>query len=446
MYSNRALAKLLIPLIVEQVLTALMGTVDTIMVSTISPAAVSGVSLVDSINILMQYIFAALATGGTIVCSQYLGRREVNGANNAARQVLLSMLVLSAVITALCVGFRGPLLRLIFGSAEPAVMDAALTYFLITALSYPFMGLYDVGAALYRSTGNSRLPMVISAGCNLVNIAGNSLTIYVLDWGVAGAALSTTVSRVLAAVILLAIQRRPHQVLTVGPYHTIRPDLATIGLVLSIGIPTGLENGLFQFGKLAVQSAVSTLSTTEMSAQAIVVVLEAFTSMPSMAIGLGLITVAGQCMGAGRPDEARRYILRLTALSAAVLFVTNWAVYFLTPAVTRVAGMEADAARLTCHIMLIISIVKPFLWPMAFTPVNGMKAAGDVRFTMVASTVSMWIFRVGLCYLLILGHGFGPLGVWIGIFADWAVRSVIYTVRLIRGTWATKRVLKEPGA
>ena len=339
MYSNRALAKLLIPLIVEQVLTALMGTVDTIMVSTISPAAVSGVSLVDSINILMQYIFAALATGGTIVCSQYLGRREVNGANNAARQVLLSMLVLSAVITALCVGFRGPLLRLIFGSAEPAVMDAALTYFLITALSYPFMGLYDVGAALYRSTGNSRLPMVISAGCNLVNIAGNSLTIYVLDWGVAGAALSTTVSRVLAAVILLAIQRRPHQVLTVGPYHTIRPDLATIGLVLSIGIPTGLENGLFQFGKLAVQSAVSTLTTAEMAAQAIVVVLEAFTSMPSMAIGLGLITVAGQCMGAGRPDEARRYILRLTALSAAVLFVTNWAVYFLTPAVTRVAGM-----------------------------------------------------------------------------------------------------------
>ena len=446
MYSNRALAKLLIPLIVEQVLTALMGTVDTIMVSTISPAAVSGVSLVDSINILMQYIFAALATGGTIVCSQYLGRREVNGANNAARQVLLSMLVLSAVITALCVGFRGPLLRLIFGSAEPAVMDAALTYFLITALSYPFMGLYDVGAALYRSTGNSRLPMVISAGCNLVNIAGNSLTIYVLDWGVAGAALSTTVSRVLAAVILLAIQRRPHQVLTVGPYHTIRPDLATIGLVLSIGIPTGLENGLFQFGKLAVQSAVSTLSTTEMSAQAIVVVLEAFTSMPSMAIGLGLITVAGQCMGAGRPDEARRYILRLTALSAAVLFVTNWAVYFLTPAVTRVAGMEADAARLTCHIMLIISIVTPCLWPMAFTPVNGMKAAGDVRFTMVASTVSMWIFRVGLCYLLFLGHGFGPLGVWIGMFADWAVRSVIYTVRLIRGRWATKRVLKEPDA
>ena len=443
MYSNRDLAKLLIPLIIEQMLTALMGTVDTVMVSTISPAAVSGVSLVDSINVLMQYVFAALATGGTIVCSQYLGRRDVNGANNAARQVLLSVLVLSTVITVVCVVFRQPLLALIFGSAEPAVMDAALTYFLLTALSYPFMGIYDVSAALYRATGNSRLPMVISASCNVVNIVGNSITIYILDWGVAGAALSTLVSRILAAVILLIIQARPHQILTVGPYRTIRPDFATIALVLSIGIPTGLENGLFQFGKLAVQSAVSTLSTTEISAQAIVVVLEAFTSMPSMAIGLGLVTVAGQCMGAGRPDEARRYIWKLTALSAAVLFITNWAVYFLTAPITRLAGMEAEAAALTCQLMLIISIVKPFLWPMAFTPVNGMKAAGDVRFTMVVSTVSMWIFRVGLCYLLILGHGFGPLGVWIGMFADWAVRSVIYTIHLIRGRWATKRVLKE---
>lgn len=443
MFSNRDLARLLVPLIIEQVLTAFMGTVDTIMVSTISSAAVSGVSLVDSINTLMQYIFAALATGGTIVCSQYLGRRDTEGANNAARQVLLSVLVLSTAITVVCVGLRGPLLALIFGSVEPAVMDAALIYFLLTGLSYPFIGLYDVSAALYRATGNSRLPMTISAFCNLLNIIGNSITIYVLDLGVMGAALSTLLSRVLAAVIMLAIQRKPHQVLTVGPYLSIRPDWPIIGLVLSIGIPTGLENGLFQFGKLAVQSAVSTLSTPEIAAQAIVVVLEAFTSMPSMAIGLGLITVAGRCMGAGRPDEAKRYTIKLTILSAIVLFVVNWAVYFLTGPITRLAQMEAQAAALTCSLMLLISIVKPFLWPLAFTPVNGMKAAGDVRFAMIVSTITMWIFRVGLCYLLIRGFGFGPVGVWIGMFADWGVRSVIYSVRFLRGRWATKRVLRS---
>ncbi len=442
MFSNRDLARLLVPLIIEQVLTAFMGTVDTVMVSTISSAAVSGVSLVDSINTLMLYIFAALSTGGTIVCSQYLGRRDVEGANNAARQVLLAVLVLSTAITVLCVGLRRPILGLIFGSVEPAVMDSALIYFLITGLSYPFIGLYNVSAALYRATGNSKLPMLISASSNLLNIIGNSITIYVLDLGVMGAALSTLLSRVVASTVMLLIQRRPHQVLTVGPYHTIRPDLPIIGLVLSIGIPTGLENGLFQFGKLAVQSAVSTLTTAEMAAQAIVVVLEAFTSMPSMAIGLGLITVAGRCMGAGRPDEARRYIIKLTILSAEVMFVVNWAVYFLTGPITRLAGMEPEAAALTCSLMLVISIVKPFLWPMAFTPVNGMKAAGDVRFAMLASTATMWIFRVGLCYLLIRGLGFGPLGVWIGMFADWGVRSVIYTVRFLRGRWAAKHVLR----
>jgi putative MATE family efflux protein len=443
LFSNRDLARLLVPLVIEQVLTALMGTIDTIMVSTISSAAVSGVSLVDSINTLMLYLFAALATGGTIVCSQYLGRNDLDGANNAARQVLLSVLVLSAAITVVCVGLRRPILSLIFGSVEPAVMDAALVYFLLTALSYPFIGLYNASAALYRSTGNSKLPMVISASCNLLNILGNSLTIFVLGMGVTGAALSTLLSRVLAAVVLLSIQRRPHQVLTVGPYRSIRPDFPVIALVLSIGVPTGLENGLFQFGKLAVQSAVSTLSTPEIAAQAIVVVLEALTSMPSMAIGLGLITVAGRCMGAGRPDEARRYIVKLTVLSAAVLLVTNWLVYFLTGPIVRLARMEAEAAALTCSLMLVISVVKPFLWPLAFTPVNGMKAAGDVRFAMLTSTLTMWVFRVGLCYLLILRFGFGPLGVWVAMFADWGARSVIYTLRFASGRWARKQVLKD---
>ncbi len=441
MFSNRDLAALMIPLVIEQTLTTLIGTVDTLMVATLGSAAVSGVALVDTINNLVLNIFTALATGGCIICSQYLGRKDLRGAGNAGRQVLLSMLVLSSAVMAVCLLLRRPLLSLIFGRVEPEVMASALTYFFVTAVSYPFLGVYNASAALCRTTGNSRLPMVISFCSNLMNIGGNYIAIFILGWGVGGAAVSTLLSRVAACVVLLVIQRRPGYPLPIGPYHTIRPEIATIALVLKIGIPTGLENGLFHFGKLAVQSAVSTLSTTEIAAQSVTASLELLTSMPSMAIGVGMLTVVGQCMGAGRLDEARRYTLKLTAWGAVAMLIINWAIYFLTAPITRISNMEPEAAALTCSLMLLISIFKPVLWPMAFLPVNGMKAAGDVGFAVLVSSLSMWIFRVGLCYLLIYAFHSGPVGVWLGMFADWAVRSVVYSVRFFRGKWAEKRVL-----
>lgn len=443
MFSNRALRKLLIPLIIEQILTSLMGTVDTMMVSNVGTAAVSGVSLVDSINKLVIFILTALATGGTIVCSQYFGRRDQKNANLAAQQVLLSAFVLSMGMMALCLVLRHWLLRLIFGTVEAEVMDAAARYFLWTALSYPFLALFNAAAALYRAAGNSRLPMLVSVGSNLLNIAGNAVLIFSFGMGVTGAAIATTGAFAIGAVVMLICLRRPGQVFEIGPYTAIRPAWDTIGRVLRVGIPTGIENGMFQFGKLVLQSTVSTLGTTAIAANAIVVVLELMNSMPSQAIGVGLMTVVGQCMGAGRPDEAKKYIRKLTLWSTIVLLVMTLLIYALSGPVCTLAGLTPETRELTMQMMLLITIVKPFLWALAFVPPSGMRAAGDVRFGMIVSSVSMWFLRVGLTTLLCRHLGVGLVGIWLGYFADWAARSVAFTLRFRSGKWTKHKVIES---
>ena len=441
MFSNRDLRKLLIPLIIEQVLTSLMGIADTMMVSNVGSAAVSGVSLVDSTNKLVIFLFTAMATGGTIVCAQYLGRRDKKDSNRAAQQVLLSAFALAVTVMAICLVFRRGLLHLIFGTVEADVMAAAEVYFLITSFSYPFLALFDASAALYRAGGNSRLPMIVSVCSNLLNIVGNAVLMFVFDLGVAGAAIATTGSTVFSAIAMLVALRRPNQTVEIGRFTEIRPDFRMAWLVLSIGLPTGVENAMFQLGKLVVQSTVSTLGTTAIAANAIVIVLEFMTSMPSQAIGIGLMTVAGQCIGAGRLDEAKYYIKKLTLWSTIVLFATNWLLFFLTKPICELAGMEAAAAALTYQVMLVISIVKPFLWALAFVPANGMRAAGDVRFGMVTTTISMWIFRVGLTTLLCRFLGIGLVGIWCGYFADLFVRSIVFSLRYRSGKWAEKHVI-----
>ena len=441
LFSRRALLRLMAPLIVQLIFTALMGTVDTMMVARVGDAAVSGVSLVDAVNNLMLMLFTATATGGTIVCAQFLGARDQAGANAAARQVLLSVTVISLVCCGLCVGLRRPLLGLVFGSVERSVMDAALVYFLITALSYPFYGVFGVSSALYNAAGESMKPMVVSAVGNVLNILGNALFLFVLRWGVAGAALSTTLSRVFQCVVILALHRRPGQVIVLNRYFSIRPDWRQIRIILRVGIPTGVENGMFQLGRLMVQSTVALLTTPEIAAQAMVNTLEYFTSMPSMAIGMGLVTVAGQCMGAGRPREAKRYTIRLTLWSECLVIATGILIFVSVGPVCRLSGLSQESAAIVARIMLIITLVKPFVWPLAFTPANAMRAAGDVRYSMLVSAGSMWVFRVTLCVILIRFMGFGVLGVWIAMFVDWTDRAIWYTVRFVRGKWAEQRVL-----
>lgn len=446
MFSRKDLWKLLIPLMIEQLLNALMGTADTMMVSNIGSAAISAVSLVDSINILIVNMFSALATGGAIVCSQYVGRCEPKKAEEAGRQLLLSVFGLSLLITFSCVAFRAPLLHLIFGAVEADVMKNALTYMLLTVLSYPFIATYNASAALFRAGGNSRLPMVVSMISNGLNIAGNALFIFVFHMGVAGAAFSTLLSRMLNAAVILYFQRNPRQPIAIRNYLSFRPHFKMIGTILAIGIPSGIENGMFQFGKLAIQSTVSSLGTTSIAANAMAAVIESFTSMAAIGIGLGMITVVGQCVGAGRMDEARKYIIKLSLYGEAAIFTSSMIMLLLTRPITLLGGMEPAAAGLCFQMSLAINLYKPAAWAFSFLPAYGMRAAGDVTFSMITSTITMWICRVSLTILMIRIFHLGAMSVWYGMFTDWTVRGVIFTWRYRSGRWATKKVIHDDSA
>ncbi len=441
LFTRRQVLSLLLPLMLEQLLSGLMGIADTMMVTTVGETAISAVSLVDAVNVLMLNLLSALAAGGVIVCSQYLGRGEAPKAANAARQVLLVSLGLSLAAMGVCLLLRRALLALIFGAVEPAVMEQALDYFFLTALSYPFLAAQQTAAAVFRAEGRSAPPMAVAAVANAVNIAGNAVLIFVFHQGVAGAALATLFSRALSAVVLLALLRSPKLTVSIRDYRKIRPDRAVIGTVLRVGVPTGVENAMFQLGKLMVQSTVATFSTAAIAAHAMAQTLDMVQSMPSLAIGLGLLTVVGQCMGAGRVDEARTYIKRFCLLSEGAMLVMSALVVAFTPLVTRISQMSPESAELTFRLLLLISAGKLTLWVLAFTLPQGMRAAGDVRFAAVVSAASMWIFRVGLCLLLCRGFGVGLYGVWIAWLVDWLFRGAVYVLRFRRGKWTGFRVL-----
>lgn len=441
MFTKKDIWKLLIPLMVEQLLNALMGTADTMMVSNVGPAALSAVSLVDSINTLMILVFSALATGGAIVCSQYIGQKNIKAATNAGRQLLLSILAFSLAIMTILIIFRRPLLSLVFGSVEPAVMENALLYMLLTAISYPFIAMYNASAALFRASGNSRFPMTVSMISNGINIAGNALFIFGFGMGVAGAAISTLISRIFCAAVVLYYQRKPKQAIVIDHYLRIRPDWHLIGTILSIGIPAGIENGMFQFGKLAIQSTVSTLGTTAIAAQAMTAILEQFNGMAAIGIGLGLMTIAGQCIGAGRIDEARKYTRQLCIYSEIAVFISCILTLVFTKPITWLAGMNAEGAAMCLQMSLAITIVKPLVWVLSFLPAYAMRAAGDVKFCMIISSITMWICRVSLTVILCRFFGFGPMAVWIGMFADWTVRAIIFPLRFRSGRWAARSVI-----
>ena len=440
-FTNKMLRNLLVPVIFEQVLNSLMGTVDTMMVSNVGSAAISAVSLVDSINVLVIQAFSALAAGGAIICSQYIGQKNHEMANKSARQVLFIITAISVAVTALCLIFRMPLLQLIFGKVEADVMTASRVYFFYTALSFPFIALYDAGASIFRSQGNTRGPMIVSVISNGINIGGNAILIWVFHMGVAGAAIATLASRVFCAVVVLWQLRLDRQPIVVKDYYQIRPDGKMIGRILSLGIPSGVENSMFQLGKLSIQSSVSTLGTTAIAAQAMTNILENLNGIAAIGVGIGLMTVVGQCLGAGRKDEAVYYIKKLCVLAEIVIIVSCLLVFALTIPITKLGGMEPESAKMCFHMVTWITIVKPIVWVMGFVPAYGLRAAGDVKFSMITSCTTMWVFRFCLCVYLIRFQGFGPMAVWIGMFTDWTIRGIIFGIRFHSRKWLTHKVV-----
>lgn len=435
MFDNRALFALLFPIIIEQILNSFMGMADTMMVSNVGSAAISAVSLVDSINMLVIQVFSAMAAGAAIVCSRFIGARDKEGCNRAAKQVVLTVFVISVSITVLGLLFRKPLLHIVFGEVEEAVMSNSMIYFLITVLSYPFLALFNAGAAFFRAQGNAKLPMIVSVISNVINIAGNAVLIFAFNMGVAGAALSTLFSRAFCMIVIFYLLRKPKQEIVLTDYLSIRPEISLIKQILAISVPSGVENGMFQFGKLAIQSTVSTMGTAAIAAQAMTNILENVNGVVGVGTGIGLMTVVGQCIGAKRYKEAKYYMLKLTVIAEIGLTLSCLFVYAIARPVTLLGGMEPESAELCIYMVGAITIAKPLVWVLSFVPAYGMRAAGDVRFSMIVSVCTMWCCRVALCIWLVHTFSMGPMAVWYGMFADWTLRAFIFSGRFISGKW-----------
>ncbi len=435
LFDNRTLFGLILPIIIEQFLNSFMGMVDTIMVSTVGSEAISAVSLVDSINNLVIQVFSAMAAGATIICSQYIGSGNKKESNRAAGQVVFTASVISLSIAVFCISGGERLLRLVFGAVEASVMEQSVVYFVITAISYPFLALFSAGAAFYRASGNSKLPTKVSIASNVINVIGNAVFIYGFQWGVAGAAFATLLSRVFCTIVIFCCLRKPGQTIVVRDCLKIRPDISLIVAIMAIGVPSGIENGMFQFGKLAVQSTVSTMGTTAMSAQAMTNIFENVNGIFGNSVGIGLMTVVGQCIGADKKEEAKYYMIKLMRIAGIGTFVSCLLVLAITRPVAWLAGMEPEAAQMCFELVAAMTVIKPFIWVGAFGLPYGLRAAGDVKFSMIASVSIMWGCRVALGIFLVRVFQFGLTGVWIGMFADWIVRAVIFTTRFVNGKW-----------
>ena len=441
-FSKNQIWSLILPLMIEQLLKSLMGTADTIMVTSAGASAISAVSLVDSINVLVVNVFSAMATGGAIVTSQYLGKKQVERANFAGRQLLISVTLISVLGTLLALLLRNQILTCTFGKIEEDVMDNARRYFLITALSYPLIALYNAIAALFRADKNSKLPMKISTISNLLNIFGNAVMIFGFGMGVTGAALSTLLSRAFCAVTILIFLMTTKQAVGIKNPLSTRPSLPMIARIMKIGIPTGIENGMFQFGKLAIQSTVSLMGTAAIAANAMTSTLESLSCQAPIGIGLGMMTIVGQCVGAGEDEQARFYIKKLTFYGFVALLASALVICLIVVPVTSVSGMERDVALLTRRLTWFVHAIKPFAWCLSFIPAYGFRAAGDVKFPMIVSMTTMWTCRVAIVMVLARGFGLGPVSVWIGMASDWCVRSICFFIRFRSGKWLAHKITR----
>ena len=442
LFSRQALTALLLPLIAEQALSVTIGLADTLMVSSVGEAAVSGVSLVDSFNTLMIQIMSALATGGAVVTSQYIGHREPKNAKAAAAQILFVLSSFSLVVAAVVVVGRHAILRGIFGSIDADVMRYAETYFLLSALSYPFIGLYNAGAALFRAQGNSKISMLSSLVMNVVNIGGNAVLIFGFGMGVMGAALASLISRAVACFAVLSLLQKPACPLRVEGLQALKPDGGLIRRILRVGIPAGIENGMFQIGKLSVSSLTSTLGTAAIAANAVANTTTTFLNIPANAVGMAALTVVGQCLGAGEKEQAVYYSRRLLLTAYCGAWIMNISAFlFANKFAISLFHLSPEAQAMALEVMVWFNIVSLFFWPSSFTLPNILRAAGDARFTMSVSIFSMWAFRVGFCYLMVLAFHGGLLSIWTGMFLDWVFRSLCFFVRFVRGRWMDQNVI-----
>jgi putative MATE family efflux protein len=458
LFSTRGLYQLIWPLIIEQLLSILLGMADIVMVSSLGEAAVSGVSLVDSINVLLVEVFAALGTGGAVVAAQYIGHGDYAMASKTAKQLLYTIVTVAFTIMVCCLLFYRQILSFIFGRIDDNVMQSARTYFLITILALPSIAVYNGCAALFRAQGNSRVSMLTSLLINVLNIGGNAFLLYGMHWGVEGAAVPTLVSRTVAALVLLVLLYRGrdyngHPAISIKGISRISLDGKLVKRILAIGIPNGLENGMFQIGKILVLSLIATYGTTAIAANAAANTLASFEVLPGASVGLAMLTVVGQCMGAGESEQAVYYTKRLMVVAYISMVILNIPLLACSYKILGIYNLSPETTKLAWYMTLTHGLCSMVIWPLSFTLPNVLRAANDAAFTMIVSMISMWTVRVGMSYVFkwtgILGIenalswpvSFGALGVWFSMILDWIVRSTCFVYRFRRGKWKSRKLI-----
>lgn len=435
-FNKSDLRRLIVPLVIEQLLSITLGLVDSLMVSRVGEAAISAVSLVDTVNVLLVNTFAALATGGAVIAGQYLGRRRSDKAGYSGQQLLLFMGEVSVCIMALFYLGRGFILHVVFGDVTADVAAYANTYFLVVEASIPFLALYSAGAALFRVMGNSKISMWIAALMNVINLVGNWALIFGLRLGVAGSALSTLAARMVAAALILILLRQPELPMHIGKF-SLHHDPYIIKNILRFGVPNGLESSMFQLGKILLLSTVAALGTASVAANAISNTICSFQCVPGNALGLAIVTVVSRNVGAGCYDKARLYTKKL--MKSAYLYMDGAIVLIvlLMPWILKLYSVSAEATEYARRIILLHSLFGMILWPASFSLPQALRAAGDIRFPLIVSTLSMWTVRVGLGILMVRFWGFGVVGIWLSMFADWMVRAIFFVPRFHGHRWET---------
>ncbi len=441
MFDRKTLFTLIVPMVIEQLLSVMVGMADMIMVSGAGEEAVSGVSLVNSINVLLVMIFAAMSSGGSVVIAQYIGSGNKEKACKAANQQMMLCISISTVLMAFALICNESILSLIYGKVDELVMNNAVTYFGIIAVSFPFLAIYNAGAAQFRVMGNSSLSMIMSALMNVINIALNYVFIFNLNMGIAGVAYATLVSRVVAALVILIKVRSDKLPVHIDKYFRFGWNPRILKQILSIGIPQTIENSMFQVGKLMTQSIISSFGTAAIAANACGSTVELLADIPGTAMGMALVTIVGQCVGAGRYDEVKKYTKKLIGVTYIFMISLNLILMFLATIIAGWYNLTELGSMYAEQIIVYHSICCMLIWPLAFTLSNTLRSAGDAKYTLCASMFSMWIFRIGLAFVIAKGLNMGVLGVWIAMTIDWAVRAILNVLRYRSGKWQTKALV-----
>lgn len=435
LFSNRELANLIGPLVIEQLLAVFVGMADSIMVANVGEAAVSGVSLVDNIMILIINIFAALATGGAVVAGQYIGRKDEKSACKAATQLVWFVSLSAVAIMILVYLGKDIILNQVFGHITAEVKGHADIYLLIVTASIPFIALYNGGAAIFRAMGNSQVSMRVSLLMNAINVTGNAILVFGLRIGTAGVAIPTLISRMVTAIVITVLLCNQTRILHIERTLKIRFDGRMIRKILAIGVPNGLENSMFQLGKILVLSLVSTFGTYAIAANAVSNAIALFQILPGMAISLAITTVISQCVGANDYEQVHYYLKKLLAIIYVAMVGTVALIFLALPLILKAYNLSDQTAAAATNIIHFHGISAMIIWPLSFALPAAYRAAGDAKACMYTSIVSMWIFRIGFSYLVGKYMGLGVFGVWVAMVIDWVVRAICFIIRYFNGKW-----------